>query len=166
MLPNTSFSQFQFPTSSCSRVGVGRGRGRGYCRVAVGVTARLCRRSRGVSCVMWNMRCLCGRRRSFLRFRFVLVMHSFVGSFIHSYIHSVTFISFHCFFVPRLPLPTHKHTHTYTTRPKAAVHKAAEPLEIPLLSLPSRVKSFGLLFRVLPSSFCQVFLPLLPFVVN
>lgn len=32
-------------SSSCSRAGVGRGRGRGHCRVTVGVTARLCRRS-------------------------------------------------------------------------------------------------------------------------
>lgn len=145
-------------TSSCSIAGGRAGEG-----AVVGVTGCLCglRSRSGIRSHMWCETCVAFVVAGIPPF---WVSYAFIPGLIHSYIHSVTFISFHC--VPHRPPPPSP-TCCITKKPQCTRPHWLRSLSRRVAS--SRFESFGHLFRVLHSSFRQVFslpLLLLPFVVN
>lgn len=94
-----SDSAVRSATSSCSIAG-----GREGEVAVVGVTGCLCglRSRSGIRSHMWCETCVAFVVAGIPPF---WVSYAFIPGLIHSYIHSVTFISFHC--VPHLPLRPH-----------------------------------------------------------
>lgn len=104
-------------------------------------------------------------KKEFSSFSFC-VSYAFIRWLIHSFIYSFGDIHFVSLLLRSAFAFAHTQTHTHRLHDqKPQCTRPQNPLKFPFYLLPSRVESFGLLFRVLPSSFCQVF-PLLPFVVN